>query len=120
MHNDTSGTYVDTVDCRGCSLKSLNYMYTSPHVITGSGVYYGWSVGAVVLALLLAMVGMAHKKMACSLYTSKQLVIGLFAVTCAVTWLLWYYFQACCTNTHAIQPNKQTCKFAGFNVLTAK
>ena len=56
---------------------------------TGSGAYYGWSVGAAVLPLLLLMAGLTGKKLACTLLTSKHLVIGLFAMTCAVTWLLW-------------------------------
>ena len=55
---------------------------------TGSGVYYGWGVGAV-LPLLPLMAGLAGKKLACALLTSKHVVIGLFAMTCAVTWHLW-------------------------------
>ena len=51
---------------------------------TGSDVYYGWSVGAV-LPLLPLMAGLAGKKLACALVTSKHVVIGLFAMTCAVT-----------------------------------
>ena len=56
---------------------------------TGSGAYSGWSVGAAVLPLLPLMAGLAGKKLAFTLLTSKHLVIGLFAMTCAVTWLLW-------------------------------
>ena len=56
---------------------------------TGSGAYYGWSVGAAVLPLLPLMAGLAGKKLACTLLASKHLVIGLFAMTYAVTWLLW-------------------------------
>lgn len=75
---------------------------------TGSGAYYGWSIGAAVLALLPLMVGMARKKVASALFTSKELIIGLFGITCAVTWLLWYYFPACYADVYLVQPITMT------------
>ncbi len=80
---------------------------------TGSGAYYGWSVGAAVLALLPLMARLTGKKLDCVLLTSKHLLIGLFAMTCAVTWLLWYNFQACYAAAYAISRIQQQYNSAG-------
>lgn len=75
---------VHMVQCQH-SIVSLLY-YRSASLFVGTGAYYGWSVGAITLALLPLM---ARTRVSFTIYKHKQILVGLFGVTCAVTWLLW-------------------------------